>query len=170
MLLSLSIIYVLKCSHRLTPAPSSFHLPLLSLHPPLHAMSIAMCKGHPGNREAAVDREINKQKKRERSDGGQSPVIHRVNCRPTSHKPTPNAPSPLRPLLSLYAGLYGLFSLLCHSSFSPSPSFPCVARGCCARLPVCSPSRDRKHTQAEGVVETVSDRRVNLRLPGAGCF
>lgn len=28
-----------------------------------------MCKGHPGNREAAVDREINKQKERERSDG-----------------------------------------------------------------------------------------------------
>lgn len=52
-----------------------------------------MCKGHPGNREAAVDREINKQqqKKSERSDGGQSPVIHRVNCRPKPHKRTPKA-------------------------------------------------------------------------------
>lgn len=63
------------------------HLPVLSRHPLFHTMS--MCKGHPGNREAAVDREINKQKKRERSDGGQSLVIHRVNYRPTSHKHTP---------------------------------------------------------------------------------
>lgn len=56
-----------------------------------HTMSIPMCKGHPGNREAAVDREINKQKKRERSDGGQSLVSHRVNYRPPSHKHTPKA-------------------------------------------------------------------------------
>jgi len=56
---------MLKCSHQIIPAPSSFHLPLFSLHPLFHTMSISMCKGHPGNREAAVDREINKQKKRE---------------------------------------------------------------------------------------------------------
>lgn len=70
---------------------SSFHLPLLSLHPFFQTMSIPMCKGHPGNREAAVDREINKQKKRERSDGGQSLVFRRVNYRPTSHRHTPKA-------------------------------------------------------------------------------
>ena len=56
---------MLQCGHRIIPTPSSVHLPLFSLHPLFHTMSIPMCKGHPGNREPVVDREINKQNGRE---------------------------------------------------------------------------------------------------------
>lgn len=71
---------------------------------PIHTVSIPVCKGHPGNREAAVDREINKQKKREASNAGQSRVIHRVKCRPTSQEHTPTDPGLMgvRPLPSLF--------------------------------------------------------------------
>lgn len=146
MLLRLLIIYMLKSSHRIIPTPSSFHLPLLSLYPPFHAVSIPMCKGHPGNREAVVDREINKQKKRERSDGGQSLVIHRVNCRATSHEHTPKAPGLMgvRPLLS-FAVFVCMSLLLVFSTLSFSSSLllyalssPCVY-WCCACLPVSPP-------------------------------
>lgn len=143
---------MLKCSHQIIPTPTSFHRPLLSLYPPFHTVSIPMCKGHPGNREAAVDREINKQKKRERSDGGQSLVIHRVNCRPTSHKHTPKAPGlgGVRPLLSIAVfvcmSLLLVFSALSffvlsisHPLCACALSSPCVAYWCCASLPV-SPS------------------------------
>lgn len=59
---------------------------------PIHAVSIPACKGHPGNRAAAVDSEINKQKKREESNGGQSPAVAGVNCRPASQEHTPAPP------------------------------------------------------------------------------
>lgn len=128
------------------PNPPSFHLPLL-LHTLFHTMSIPTCKGHPGNREAVVDREINKQKKRERNDGGQNPVNHRVNCRPTSHKHTPNAPGlgGVRPLFSfavfVHMSLLLIFSALPFFFLSISHplcalSSPCVAYWCCACLPV----------------------------------
>lgn len=55
-------------------------------------MSIPACKGHPGNRAVAVDSEINKQKKREESNGGQSPAVAGVNCRPASQEHTPAPP------------------------------------------------------------------------------
>lgn len=109
------------------PPSSSSHLPLLRLCPAFHTTSIPMCKGHPGNRAAAVDGEINKQKKRERSDGGQSLVIHRVNYRPAAHEHTPKAAGSERErglcslIPALYACLHDLFSLLCHHSLPPSP-------------------------------------------------
>lgn len=68
---------------RSSQPPPSFHLPLPLFHPLFHTMSIPLGKGHPGNREAVVDIEINKQKKRERSDGKLCLVIFRVNYRPT---------------------------------------------------------------------------------------
>ncbi len=128
--------------------PSSFHLPLFSLHPLFHTMSIPMCKGHPGNREAAVDREINKQKKRERSDGGQSLAIHRVNYRPVSHRHTPKAAgsggseasAPSR-CLCMYVSIACFFCFviilsLFVSSLLCALSSPCVAFRCRFCLPV----------------------------------
>lgn len=124
---------MLKCSHQIIPTPSSFHLPLLSLHPLFHTMSIPMCKGHPGNREAAVDREINKQKKRERSDGGQSLVIHRVNYRPTSHKHTPKAAgSGGREASALFCCLCMYVSITCFLCFV------IILPSLCSLLPLCS--------------------------------
>lgn len=89
---------------------------------PIHAVSIPMCKGHPGNREAAVDREINKQKKREESNGGQDRVIHRVKRRPTSQEHTPAAPGLMGvgPLLSVLP-LHFIFYFLLMSLISASP-------------------------------------------------
>lgn len=53
-------------------------------------MSIPMCKGHPGNREAAVDREINKQKAKGREEWWRAePGDREVNYRPMSPKHTP---------------------------------------------------------------------------------
>lgn len=120
------VFHMSKFCRQIVPTPSSFHLPLLSLHPLFHTMSISVCKGHSGNREAAVDREINKQKKRERSDGGQSLVIRRVNYRPASQKHTPKLQSlwGVRLLLSLSVfvcmSLLFVFSALSLFFFSPS--------------------------------------------------
>lgn len=124
-----------------SPRPWSFHLPLLSPLPPssfFRAVSIPTCKGHPGNREAAVDREINKQKKRERSDGGQSLVIHRVNYRPTSHKHTPKAAgsvgseaSALFCRLCMYASITCFRCFVFILSLHPPSSL-------CSLLPLCS--------------------------------
>lgn len=164
--------------------PSSFHLPLLSLHPLFHTVSIPMCKGHPGNREAAVDREINKQKKRERSDGGQSLMIHRVNYRPTSHKHTPKAAGSwggVRPLLSfavfVYMSLLLVFSALSLFFLSISLCSPCIAFWCCFSLPV-SPSLPpslraslgTESTQAIGVCRNLFGQRRHFVFAGAGCF
>lgn len=93
-----------------------------------------MCKGHPGNREAAVDREINKQRKKERSDGGQSLLIHRVNYRPESHRHTPKA---------VGSGGSKTFALLCYLCICVSNTcFPCfviilflIFQPLCALLP-----------------------------------
>lgn len=53
-------------------------------------VSIPTCKGHPGNREAAVDKEINKQKAKGREEWWRAePGEHGVNYRPMSPKHTP---------------------------------------------------------------------------------
>lgn len=167
---------MLKCSHQIIPTPTSFHRPLLSLYPPFHTVSIPMCKGHPGNREAAVDREINKQKKRERSDGGQSLVIHRVNCRPTSHKHTPKAPGlgGVRPLLSNREHLCMYVSITCFLCFVivlalhlPSSLCLCSLLPLCSLLVLCLSScfplprlfLTTESAQAVGVVETFFGQR-----------
>lgn len=140
-------------------------------------------KGHPGNREAAVDIEINKQKKRERSDGGQSLVIHRVNYRPASHKHTPKAAgsggSEVSALFCCICMYVSITCLLCFviilsvhvpsslCSLLPSRSFSVL------RLSSCSPSLGTESTQAVGVVETFLDRGFTLYLPAllvAVCF
>lgn len=177
MLISRLLIIYMQPSDHPNP-PMSFHLTLLSLHPLFQTVSIPMCKGHPGNTEAAVDREINKQKKRERSDGGQSLVIHGVNYRPTSHKHTPKAGGSWGRLslsmLSLYVCLYYQF-LCCYCSFSLSLillvlSFPCGVYSSVGflRLPP-SPSGDLC-TQAVRVIETFLDRDVTLYSPLSVCF
>lgn len=116
-------------------------------------MSIPMSKGHPGNREAAVDREINKQKKRERCDGGQSLVIQRVNYRRASYKDTPN----IRPLLRFFFFVF-LYIIFCALLFIYI--YPC-ALFCFSVLPL---SLGTKITHAVVIVETFLDRSVTLYL------
>lgn len=118
-----------------------------------HIMSIPMSKGHPGNREAAVDREINKQKKRERCDGGQSLVIQRVNYRRASYKDTPN----ISPLLRIFFSFYILFSVLCYLY----TSIPVL---CSAFLSVLPLSLGTKITHAVVIVEIFLDRSATLYL------
>lgn len=132
LLLKRLIIYILNCNPQIIPTP---FCPITCLFCPFilfsTTMSISVRKGHPGNREAVVDREINKQKKRERSDGGQSLVIHRVNYRPH-----------LRSTLWMLHGLQGvrgsllfyclcmyifdLVSRLCHSLLSLTSRLWCA--------------------------------------------
>lgn len=155
--------------------PSSFHLPLLSLHPLFHTMSIPMCKGHPGNREAAVDREINKQKKRERSDGGQSLVIHRVNYRPTSHRHTPKAAGsagseasapPRRLCMHVSITQFLCFVIILSLRLLCALSSPHVAFfGAASVFLPPPPSPGTESTLAAGVVETFLDGGVTLYLP-----
>lgn len=176
--------------HQLSPppAPLSSHPPLLSLYPLFHGVSIPMCKGHPGYREAAVDREINKQKKRERSDGGQSPVIHRVNYRPAPHKHTPKPAGARRsatsaPCFALLLCLWMCFSCAYLPCFVAvlslwfflslslcALSSPPLASLCSLCLPVTRatspppslPLSRLENTQATGGVETFLDRGVTL--------
>lgn len=111
-----------------------------------------MSKGHPGNREAAIDREINKQKKRERCDGGQSLVIQRVNYRRASYKDTPN----ISPLLRIF--FFFLYIIFCALLFIYI--YPC-ALFCFSVLPL---SLGTKITHAVVIVEIFLDRSATLYL------
>ena len=103
----------------------------------------------------------------ERSDGGQSLVIHRVNYRPTSYKHTPKAAgSGGSEISALFFGLCMYVSITFHllssvCSLLPLCSFAALLLSSCFSLPP-SLSGDWKHT---GSVLTFLDRGVTLYLP-----